>query len=114
MAMAAPVAVVLNTRLKPWKSVVWRKGGIVGASVARKTAVPPVINNVGSQWCPLARSSGNTHMSFWSCRKFIGNLRNDTSRSSPGSSLGGRGSGKLAARAELDDEDSDTEFLGVV
>src|ERR1700730_15859945 len=107
--MAAPVAVVPNTRLKSWKSVVWRKCGIVCGSVARKTAVPPVINQAGSQWWPLARSSGNSHMSFWSCRKFIGNLRNDTSRSSPGSSFEGRGSGELAGLAALDDEDSDSE-----
>src|ERR1700736_3463118 len=112
--MAAPVAVVPNTRLQSGKTVGGRKCGIVCGSVATKTAVPPPITKAGSQWCPLARSGGNSHMSFWSCRKFIGNLRNDTSRSSPGSSLGGRGSGKLAARAELDDEDSDTEFLGVV
>src|ERR1700692_4142238 len=108
--MAAPVPVVLNTRLKPWKSVVWRKCGMVCASVAIKTAVPPVITKAGSQWRPLPSSNGNSHMSFWSRRKFIGNLPSDISRSSPGFSLEGRGSGHLAGRAALDDEDSEREF----
>src|SRR6202051_5035645 len=107
--MAAPVPVVLNTRLKPWKSVVWRKCGMVCASVAIKTAVPPVINKAGSQCRPLPSSNGNSHMSFWSCRKFNGNLRNDTSRSSRGSSLEGCGSGKLAGLAALDAEDDDED-----
>src|ERR1700730_11980808 len=108
--MAAPVPVVLNPRLKLWKSVVWRKCGMVCGSVVIKTAVPPVMNKAGSQWRPLPSSSGNSHMFFWSMRKFIGNLRSDTSRSPPGSSLEDFGSGKLAGLAALEEDDSGTEF----
>lgn len=43
-------------------------------------AVTPEIDRVGSQCFPFASCSGNDQMSFWSCRKSLGRLRQVTSR----------------------------------
>src|SRR5579862_1206196 len=43
-------------------------------------AVPPAIPRVGNQWRPFANWTGNNQMSFWSRRKSLGRLRQETSR----------------------------------
>src|SRR5258705_2001021 len=83
--MAIEVFLPLNTLLNPLKACVCWKYLPLGLSTpATRTAVIPVRISTGFRWCPRATETGNSQISFWSCRMFGPNFIQETDLSGNG------------------------------